>query len=48
MPRNPLRLAVLAHEYRDVARLPGAFGSPPVTALLALLSRLGQAFGIRV
>src|SRR5438270_13953917 len=47
MPRNPLRLAVLAHEYRDVARLPGAAGGAPAMTLLALLSRLGRAFGIR-
>ncbi len=47
MPRNPLRLAVLAHEYRDVARLPGAAGSAPAMALLAALSGLGRAFGIR-
>jgi mannose-6-phosphate isomerase-like protein (cupin superfamily) len=47
MPRNPLRLAVLAHEYRDVARLPGAAGSAPAMALLAVLSGLGRALGIR-
>ena len=47
MPRNPLRLAVLAHEYKDVARLPGAAGSAPAMTLLAQLSRLGRAFGIR-
>jgi mannose-6-phosphate isomerase-like protein (cupin superfamily) len=48
MPRNPLRLAVLAYEYRDVARLPGAGGSAPAMALLAALSGVGRAFGIRV
>ena len=48
MPRNPLRLAVLAHEYRDVARLPGAAGSAPAMALLAALSRVGRIFGIGV
>jgi quercetin dioxygenase-like cupin family protein len=47
MPRNPLRLAVLAHEYRDVARLPGAAGTAPALALLAAFARLGWAFGIR-
>lgn len=47
MPRNPLRLAVCAHEYKDVARLPGAAGSPPAMALLAALAALGRAFGIR-
>ncbi|GAC1646836.1 MAG: hypothetical protein NVS4B2_35980 [Chloroflexota bacterium] len=48
MPRNPLRLAVLAHEYRGVARLPGAAGSRPAMALLAVLSRVGHALGIGV
>ena len=47
MPRNPLRLAVLAHEYRDVARLPGAAGSAPALAILGALARVGRAFGIR-
>jgi quercetin dioxygenase-like cupin family protein len=47
MPRNPLRLAVLAHEYRDVARLPGAAGSAPALAMLGALARVGRAFGIR-
>lgn len=46
MPRNPLRLAVLAHEYRDVARLPGAAGSAPAMALLAVVSRVARALGI--
>jgi quercetin dioxygenase-like cupin family protein len=39
MPRNPLRLAILAHEYRDVARLPGAAGSAPALAILGALAR---------
>jgi quercetin dioxygenase-like cupin family protein len=47
MPRNPLRLAVLAHEYRDVARLPGAAGTAPALAILGALAYLGRAFGIR-
>lgn len=47
MPRNPLRLAVCAHEYRDVARLPGAAGSSPAMALLGALAALGRTFGIR-
>lgn len=47
MPRNPLRLAVLAHEYRDVARLPGAAGSAPALAILGAFARLGWALGIR-
>jgi quercetin dioxygenase-like cupin family protein len=47
MPRNPLRLAVLANEYRDVVRLPGAAGSAPALAILGALARLGRAFGIR-
>jgi mannose-6-phosphate isomerase-like protein (cupin superfamily) len=48
MPRNPLRLAILAHEYRQVVRAPGALGSGPVMALLAVLARLGRGFGLRV
>jgi quercetin dioxygenase-like cupin family protein len=47
MPRNPLRLAVLAHEYRDVVRLPGAAGSAPALAILGVFARLGGAFGLR-
>jgi mannose-6-phosphate isomerase-like protein (cupin superfamily) len=47
MPRNPLRLAVLAHEYKDVARLPGVASRAPAMALLAALAGLGRAFGIR-
>jgi hypothetical protein len=46
MPRNPLRLAVLAHQYRDVVRLPGVAGSAPAMTLLAALSGLGRAFNI--
>ncbi len=48
MPRNPLRLAVLAHEYRDVARLPGAAGSAPTRAILGIIAGLGRALGIRI
>jgi len=47
MPRNPLRLAVLAYEYRDVVRLPGAAGSAPALGILGALARLAGAFGIR-
>lgn len=47
MPRNPLRLAVLAHEYRDIARLPQAAGSGPALAILGVFARLGRALGIR-
>jgi quercetin dioxygenase-like cupin family protein len=47
MPRNPLRLAVLAHEYRDVARLPGAAGTAPALAIFGAAARVGRAFGIR-
>jgi hypothetical protein len=47
MPRNPLRLAVFAHEYSDVARLPGAAGTAPALAILGVVARLGGAFGIR-
>lgn len=34
VPRNPLRLAVLAHEYRDVAGLSGTGGTAPALAIL--------------
>lgn len=47
MPRNPPRLAVLAHEYRDVARLPGAPGTAPALAIFGAFARVGRAFGIR-
>jgi hypothetical protein len=47
MPRNPLRLAVLAPEYRNVARLPGAAGTDPALAILGVFAGLGGAFGIR-
>ena len=47
MPRNPLRLAVLVHEYRDVARLPGAAGTAPALAIFGAFARIGRAFGIR-
>jgi quercetin dioxygenase-like cupin family protein len=47
LPRNPLRLAVLAHEYRDVARLSGAAGSAAAMAILAVLACVGRALGIR-
>lgn len=47
MPRNPLRLAVCADEYSDVARLPGPAGSAPALALVGALAAVGRVFGIR-
>jgi quercetin dioxygenase-like cupin family protein len=47
IPRNPLRLAGLAYEYRDVVRLPGAAGTAPVLAIFGAAARVGRAFGIR-
>jgi hypothetical protein len=45
IPRNPLQLAVLAHEYRHEVRLAGVAGRPPLTSLVRGLATLGRAAG---
>jgi quercetin dioxygenase-like cupin family protein len=47
IPRNPLQLAVLAHEYRHEIRLAGFAGRPPATTLVRGLATLGRAAGYR-
>ena len=47
IPRNPLQLAVWAHEYGNEMRLAGPAGRPPLTALIAVFAALGRAAGYR-
>ena len=47
LSRNPLQLAMWAHEFRREMRLPGAAGQPPVTVLIAGLAAVGRATGFR-
>ena len=45
MPRNPLRLAVYAHQFRLEAQLP-ATANPIVLTILRAFAALGRAVGI--
>jgi mannose-6-phosphate isomerase-like protein (cupin superfamily) len=45
MPRNPLRLAVYAHQFRREAQLP-ATANPIVSTILGAFAALGRAVGI--
>jgi mannose-6-phosphate isomerase-like protein (cupin superfamily) len=45
MPRNPLRLAVYAHQFRREAQLP-ATANPIVATILRAFAALGRAVGI--
>lgn len=47
IPRNPLQLAVWAHEFRREVRPTGIAGHPPVTTAIRGLAALGRAAGYR-